>query len=69
MSYQYDYAKIRVINGFCIIKTNRITMQPYGVEFRNFFAKSDSPVFQKLARLIDFVPTIEIGQREAVKRK
>lgn len=44
-------------------------MQPYGVEFRNFFAKSDSPVFQKLARLIDFVPSIEIGQQEAVERK
>ncbi|KAK8397522.1 hypothetical protein O3P69_004342 [Scylla paramamosain] len=48
---------------------DRITMQPYGVEFRNFFAKSDSPVFQKLARLIAFVPTIEIGQNEAVEKK
>ncbi|XP_063886245.1 ionotropic receptor 93a-like [Scylla paramamosain] len=47
---------------------DRITMQPYGVEFRNFFAKSDSPVFQKLARLIAFVPTIEIGQNEAVEK-
>lgn len=56
-------------HGIYIILTCRITMQPYGVEFRNFFAKSDSPVFQKLARLIDFVPSIETGQQEAVERK
>lgn len=44
-------------------------MQPYGLEFRDFFAKSDSPVFQKLAALIDFVPSVNVGQEEAVAKK
>ncbi|XP_050712677.1 uncharacterized protein LOC126996350 [Eriocheir sinensis] len=49
--------------------TRRITMQPYGKEFKNFFANSDSPLFQKLASLIDFVPSLVEGQRQAVERK
>ncbi|MPC31307.1 hypothetical protein E2C01_024595 [Portunus trituberculatus] len=42
-----------------------ITMPPYGEEFRNYFAKSASPVFQKLARLIDIVPSLLEGQQQA----
>ncbi|XP_045112347.1 uncharacterized protein LOC123505228 [Portunus trituberculatus] len=44
---------------------DRITMPPYGEEFRNYFAKSASPVFQKLARLIDIVPSLLEGQQQA----
>ncbi|XP_050712678.1 ionotropic receptor 93a-like [Eriocheir sinensis] len=47
---------------------DRITMQPYGKEFRKFFAKSDSPLFQKLADMIDFVPSLVEGQRQAAER-
>ncbi|XP_063886372.1 ionotropic receptor 93a-like [Scylla paramamosain] len=46
---------------------DRITMPPYGEEFRNYFAKSGSPVFQKLARLIDIVPSLLEGQLQASK--
>ncbi|XP_045111726.1 uncharacterized protein LOC123504886 [Portunus trituberculatus] len=48
---------------------DRITMQPYGQEFRSVFAKSDLPVFQKLAHLMDFVPSMYEGQRQAISRK
>ncbi|MPC31305.1 hypothetical protein E2C01_024591 [Portunus trituberculatus] len=44
-------------------------MQPYGQEFRSVFAKSDLPVFQKLAHLMDFVPSMYEGQRQAISRK
>ena len=44
-------------------------MEPFGEEFRKFFAESKTPVFQKLASLMEFVPSLVEGQRQAVKRK
>ncbi|XP_063886429.1 ionotropic receptor 21a-like [Scylla paramamosain] len=44
----------------------RITMQPFGQEFKNFFSKSESPLFQKLAYLINIVPTLMDGQQQAI---
>ncbi|XP_045111731.1 glutamate receptor ionotropic, kainate 2-like [Portunus trituberculatus] len=44
----------------------RITMQPFGREFKNFFSKSESPLFQKLAYLINIVPTLMDGQNQAI---
>ncbi|XP_050713411.1 ionotropic receptor 21a-like [Eriocheir sinensis] len=46
-----------------------ITMQSYGKEFKEFFSKSDSPLFQKLATLITIVPTLMGGQQQAIENK
>ncbi|KAK3868784.1 hypothetical protein Pcinc_025822 [Petrolisthes cinctipes] len=45
---------------------DRITMQEYGAEFKNFFAKSESPLFRKLASLIYFVKSGKTGQEQAL---
>ncbi|KAK4327145.1 hypothetical protein Pmani_002374 [Petrolisthes manimaculis] len=45
---------------------DRITMQAYGAEFKNFFAKSESPLFRKLASLIYFVESGKTGQEQAL---
>ncbi|XP_053655872.1 ionotropic receptor 93a-like [Cherax quadricarinatus] len=52
-----------------VTTAERITMPPYGAEFRNFFLKSGSQVFQRLAELIHIVPSVEIGLQEAIDRK
>ncbi|XP_042231349.1 uncharacterized protein LOC121872583 [Homarus americanus] len=51
-----------------VATTDRITMPPYGAEFKNFFSKSDSQVFQKLAERIHLVPST-VGQQEAIQKK
>ncbi|XP_042231762.1 uncharacterized protein LOC121872772 [Homarus americanus] len=48
--------------------TPRITMPPYGAEFKNFFSNSDSQV-PKLAERIHFVPSAVVGQQEAIQNK
>lgn len=55
------------LNTAGFIFKRRVTMQPYGREFKSFFEHSDSPVFQKLASLIDFVPSLVEGQEQAVE--
>ncbi|XP_069191009.1 ionotropic receptor 93a-like [Procambarus clarkii] len=52
-----------------VTAADRITMPPYGAEFKHFFSKSDSKVFQRLAELINIVPSIEVGLRQAIENK
>lgn len=54
---------------FAVLFLRRITMQPFGQDFKNFFSNSESPLFQRLALLIDFVPTLMVGQRQAIENK
>lgn len=49
--------------------SHRITMPPYGAEFKNFFSKSDSEVFQRLAKLMQIVESVGVGQQQALERK
>lgn len=47
----------------------RLTMQKYGIDFKTFFVKSSSQLFQRLAQLIEFVPSLTIGQQQALGNK
>ena len=44
-------------------------MQPFGEDFINFFSNSESLLFQNLALLIDFVPSLMAGQQQAIENK
>ncbi len=44
-------------------------MQSYGKDFKEFFSKSESPLFQKLATLISIVPSLMFGQQQAIEHK
>lgn len=44
-------------------------MQSYGKDFKEFFSKSKSPLFQRLATLISIVPTLMSGQQQAIENK
>ncbi|XP_042231759.1 ionotropic receptor 93a-like [Homarus americanus] len=48
---------------------DRITMPPYGAEFKNFFSKSDSQLFKRLGQLMHIVPSVNVGQQQAVDKK
>ncbi|KAG7163538.1 Ionotropic receptor 93a-like 9 [Homarus americanus] len=48
---------------------DRITMQPYGIEFKNFFSKSNSQLFKRLGQLMHIVPSVNVGQQQAVDKK
>ena len=54
---------------FSLSLFHRITMQPFGKDFKNFFSKSESALFRKLAHLIDIVPGLMVGQRQAIAKK
>nr|XP_053627916.1 glutamate receptor ionotropic, delta-2-like [Cherax quadricarinatus] len=49
--------------------TKRVTMPPYGIQFRNFYSQSDSTVFKTLAKQMDFVPTAYDGLKYASEQK
>ncbi|XP_071527024.1 ionotropic receptor 93a-like [Panulirus ornatus] len=51
-----------------VATADRITMPPYGAEFKTFFSKSDSEVFQNLASLMHIVESVDVGQQQAVDR-
>ncbi|KAK8397739.1 hypothetical protein O3P69_004490 [Scylla paramamosain] len=46
----------------------KITMQRFGEDYKIFFSKSESPLFQKLALLMDFVPSLMAGQQQATEK-
>ncbi|KAG7163535.1 Ionotropic receptor 93a-like 8 [Homarus americanus] len=48
---------------------DRITMPPYGIEFKNFFSKSNSQLFKRLGQLMHIVPSVNVGQQQAVDKK
>nr|XP_053655864.1 uncharacterized protein LOC128704756 [Cherax quadricarinatus] len=52
-----------------VTAAERITMPTYGAEFKIFFSKSDSQVFQRVGQLMHIVPSVEIGQQQATERK
>ncbi|XP_064118708.1 ionotropic receptor 93a-like isoform X2 [Macrobrachium nipponense] len=45
----------------------RITMPPYGKDFKAFFSQSDSEDFIKLAKLMQIVPSVHEGQEQALQ--
>ncbi|XP_068247429.1 ionotropic receptor 93a-like [Palaemon carinicauda] len=47
----------------------RITMPPYGKDFKAFFSQSDSADFIKLANLMHIVPSVHEGQEQALQRR
>ncbi|XP_066966985.1 ionotropic receptor 93a-like isoform X3 [Macrobrachium rosenbergii] len=47
----------------------RITMPPYGKDFKAFFSQSDSEDFLKLAKLMQIVPSVHEGQEQALQRR
>ncbi|XP_069191348.1 ionotropic receptor 93a [Procambarus clarkii] len=52
-----------------VTAADRITMQSFGADFKTFFSKSDSPVFQRLGQLLHIVPSVEIGQQQAIEKR
>ncbi|XP_063845577.1 ionotropic receptor 93a-like isoform X2 [Scylla paramamosain] len=44
---------------------DRVTMPPYGAQFRDFYSQSDSYVFKALAQRMDLVGSAEEGLRQA----
>ncbi|XP_042231237.1 ionotropic receptor 93a-like [Homarus americanus] len=52
-----------------VTTAERITMPPPGGEFKKFFLQSDSPIYKKLGELMYVIPTVDIGQQEAIERK
>ncbi|MPC18180.1 Glutamate receptor 1 [Portunus trituberculatus] len=46
----------------------KITMEGFGEEYKIFFSKSKSPMFQKLGFLMDFVPSLMVGQQQATEK-
>lgn len=53
----------------CNIYTIRITMPPYGEDFRRFFKASDSIIFNKAADLMVIGPSVMEGLAGATQRK
>ncbi|KAG7162065.1 hypothetical protein Hamer_G027236, partial [Homarus americanus] len=47
----------------------RVTMPPYGLEFRQFFKQSDSDLFKALSDLMDIVPSTSVGLHQATEKK
>ncbi|XP_042873752.1 ionotropic receptor 93a-like [Penaeus japonicus] len=43
----------------------RVTMPPYGAQFRDFYKQSDSEVFRALAESMEIVPSVQEGLRQA----
>ncbi|XP_042233811.1 glutamate receptor 2-like [Homarus americanus] len=48
---------------------DKVTMAPYGEEFRQFFKQSDSGVFQALSDIMEIVPTAAQGLRRASEER
>ncbi|XP_069156905.1 ionotropic receptor 21a isoform X2 [Procambarus clarkii] len=49
--------------------TKMVTMPPYGIQFRDFYSKSDSTVFKTLAKQMEFVPTAYDGLMHATSKR
>ncbi|XP_069952103.1 ionotropic receptor 21a-like [Cherax quadricarinatus] len=47
----------------------RVTMPPYGAQYREFFKESDSTDFKTLSERVDIVPTTSEGLKQAITHK